>query len=144
MTCTLALVLAARANATAYVLMDFDGDAAFPSLNYQQNTAGLAAFTGSAFAAGGLGAVRLANVESIIMTKVAADYAPYDIAFVTDTTGLGSWYTWGIDDLAFVFSNNVPAAPHAYVPIDPNSPCPATVGGVANSGCSRRRSMSSR
>ena len=133
----LVILGALPARATQYVLMDFNGDAAFPSLNYQENTTGLAAFTGSAFAAGGLGAARLANVESIILSLVAADYAAYDIAFVTDTTGLVSWDTWGIDDRAFVASNQVPAAPHAYVPIDPYSACPATVGGVANSGCFR-------
>jgi hypothetical protein len=131
---TVAVALPARA--TTYVYMDFDGDPLFPNLNYQENTAGLAAFTGSSL---GLSPASLANVESIILADVAADYAPYDIAFVTHTTGLtpSTFYTWGIDDRAFVFSNRVPAAPHAYVPIDPSQPCPATLDGVATNGCSR-------
>jgi len=130
----LVVLVALPARATQYVLLDFDGDALFPSLNYQENTAGLGVFTGGSL---GLNAGGLAAVKGIIMATVAADYAPYDIAFVTDTTGLVAWDTWGIDDRAFVFSDSVPAAPHAYVPIDPNLPCPANVGGVANADCFR-------
>jgi hypothetical protein len=130
------LSVAQRASATTMVLLDFDGDVAFPSLTYQANTAGLAAFTGSAF---GLNAASLANVENIIMAGLAADYAPYDIAFVTDATGLtpGSYYTWGIDDSAYVFANSVPSAPHAYLPMVASAPCPATLDGVNTNGCSR-------
>ncbi|MEQ6342374.1 MAG: PEP-CTERM sorting domain-containing protein [Gammaproteobacteria bacterium] len=119
------------ANATAYVLMDFDGNAAFPSLTYQSNTAGLASFTGSAF---GLNAAQRDTVANNIMSLVSQDYASYDISFVTNTGGLASWYTWGIDDSAYVFSqnnySNPPGVP--YPAINPALPCPAT-----ETGCSR-------
>ncbi len=117
------------AQATTIVLMDFDGNAAFPSITFGANTAGLAAFTGSAF---GLNAASLAAVENTILTKVRADYAAYDISFVTDTTGLLSWFTWGIDDTAFVGPNVFKTAAGTYDPIDPSLPCPA-----ANAGCFR-------
>lgn len=116
----LVLLAAAPAKATTYVLMDFDGDALFPSLTYQANTAGLAGFTGSAF---GLSAADRDAVVASIMTLVAADYAAYDISFVTDTTGLSSWYTWGIDDSAYVFSQFLPN-PGVYDPINPYAACP--------------------
>lgn len=115
----LLLLAATPAKATTYVLMDFDGDALFPSLTYQANTAGLAGFTGSAF---GLDAAGRDAVVAQIMTLVAADYAAYDISFVTDTTGLSSWYTWGIDDSAYVFSQFLPNA--GYDPINPYAACP--------------------
>lgn len=117
------------AQATTFVLMDFDGDAAFPSITFGANTAGLATFTGSAF---GLNAAGLAAVESTILTKVAADYAAYDISFVTDTTGLASWFTWGIDDTAFVGPNTFKTPGGTYDPIDASLPCPP-----ANAGCFR-------
>lgn len=85
--------------ATTYVYMDFDGDAAFPSITSQYNTAGLAGFTGSAF---GLNLVQRDTVVSNILNLVAADYAPYDISFVTSTAGLSSWQTWGMDDTAYI------------------------------------------
>jgi hypothetical protein len=112
--------------------MNFNGDAAFPSITFGANTAGLAAFTGSAFAAGGLSAADLAAVEANILALVAADYASYDISFVTSTAGLASWYTWGIDDTAFVGPNVFKTPAGQYDPIDPNAPCPA-----ANAGCFR-------
>jgi hypothetical protein len=122
----LCVLVALPAKATTVVLMDFDGDAAFPSLTYGANTTGLASFTGSAF---GLSAPDLATVESNILAKVTADYAPYDISFVTDTTGLSSWYTWGIDDTAYVFPNTLTVPDPGYNPIDANAPCPASAGG---------------
>jgi len=130
------LFVAQRASATTTVYVDFDGDAAFPSLTYQANTAGLAAFTGSAF---GLNAASLVNVENAILAGLAQDYAPYDIQFVTDATGLtpGTFYTWGIDDSAYVFANQVPNAPHAYLPMNAAAPCPAQLDGVNTNGCSR-------
>lgn len=126
------LVLNARASATTSVLMDFDGDALFPSITFGAPTAGLAAFTGSAFAAGGFSAADLAAVKTNILTLVSADYAAYDISFVTSTAGLASWYTWGIDDTAFVGPNVFKTLAGSYDPIDPNSPCPA-----ANVDCFR-------
>ena len=117
------------AQATTFVLMDFDGDAAFPNITFGANTAGLAPFTGSAF---GLNAASLAAVKSTILTKVADDYAAYDISFVTDTTGLASWFTWGIDDTAYVFPQAYKTAAGQYDPIDPSVPCPA-----ANVDCFR-------
>jgi hypothetical protein len=120
----LLLLAAAPAKATTYVLMDFDGDALFPSLTYQANTAGLAGFTGSAF---GLDAAGRDAVVAQIMTLVAADYAAYDISFVTDTTGLSSWYTWGIDDTAYVFSDSLPNP--GYNPINPYAACPGGLYG---------------
>jgi hypothetical protein len=122
MIAALALVLlaASPAKATTYVLMDFDGDALFPSLTFQAPTAGLGGFTGSAF---GLTGAERDDVVNQIMTLVAQDYAAYDISFVTDTTGLSSWYTWGVDDTAYVFSQFLPN-PGVYDPINPNAPCP--------------------
>ena len=127
----LSLALWAQNSAFAtYVYMDFDGDAAFPSLTWQEDTTGLAAFTGSAF---GLSTAQRDTVVTSIMSLVLDDYLPWDIDFVTDTTGLSSWYTWGVDDSAYVFSEGQPTPPIGpsspyYDEIDPYVPCP-TVGG---------------
>jgi len=125
-----ALWAPAPAFATTIVYMDFDGDASFPSLTWQEVTTGLSAFTGSAF---GLNATQRDSVVSSMMSLVLEDYQAWDIDFVTDTTGLSSWYTWGIDDSAYVFSEGQPTPPIGpnapyYDEIDPYSPCP-TVGG---------------
>ena len=111
----------------AYVYMDFDGDALFPSLTWQNDTTGLAGFTGSAF---GLNAAQRDSVVSTVMTLVQEDYIDYDVDFVTDTTGLSSWYTWGVDDTAYTFSNTqpTPAPGDPWVEINPYLPCPAGWG----------------
>jgi hypothetical protein len=72
-------------------------------------------------------------VATSILDLVLEDYQPFDIDFVTDTSGLSSWYTWGVDDSAYVYSDgqpNPPVGPNApyYDEIDPNAPCP-TIGG---------------
>jgi len=55
----LGIFAAQPVSATTMVLLDFDGDALFPSLTFGAPTNGLAAFTGSAF--GGLSAGDLYN-----------------------------------------------------------------------------------
>lgn len=125
-----ALCASSPAFATTIVYMDFDGDTLFPSLTWQEDTTGLDPFAGSAF---GLNATQLDAVVATILGLALEDFQLYDIDFVTDTTGLSSWYTWGIDDSAYVFSNgqpDPPIGPNApnYDEIDPSVPCP-TVGG---------------
>jgi hypothetical protein len=110
------------ASATQIVYMDSDGDTSFPSLSWQNDTTGLAAFTGDAFE---LNTTQRNEVVASILALVIEDFQPYDIEFVTDTTGLVDYYTWGIDDTAYTYSNNQPAQPNgSYLEIDPYSPCP--------------------
>lgn len=105
----------APAFATTIVYMDFDGDTLFPSLTWQEDSTGLDPFAGSVF---GLNATQLDAVVATILGLVVEDFQAYDIDFVTDTTGLSSWYTWGIDDSAYVYSGP------PYDEIDPSVPCP--------------------
>ena len=89
------------------VFMNFDGDAAFPSITVSHNTAGLAAFTGSAFGASNLPAHEAA-IETAMLALVAADFAPYNVTFTTTAPGgvLGVDYVvYGIDDTAFTFDS---------------------------------------
>ena len=129
-----ALCASSPAFATTIVYMDFDGDTLFPSLTWQEDSTGLNPFAGSVF---GLSATELDEVVAAILGLVIEDFQAYDISFVTDTTGLSSWYTWGIDDSAYVFSDNqpTPAPGNNWEEIDPSVPCP-TAGGVSY-GCKR-------
>jgi hypothetical protein len=106
----LSLLACLSINAHAMVVfMNFDGDAAFPSVTVSHNTAGLAAFTGSAFGSTNL-AAHEAAIESAMLSLVAADYAPYNVSFSTTrpagTIGV-DYVEYGIDDSAFTFSSQV-------------------------------------
>ena len=122
-----ALCASSPAFATSIVYMDFDGDTLFPSLTWQEDSTGLDPFAGSVF---GLNATQLDAVVATILGLVVEDFQLYDIDFVTDTTGLSSWYTWGIDDSAYVFSESQPTPPPGddWEEIDPSVPCPTASG----------------
>jgi hypothetical protein len=107
------------AGATTYVYMDYDGDPSFPRLTFQYDVGPLATFTGSEFRAGGFTAPDRSTVLSNISSFLYQDFSPYNIEFVTDTTGLLSYKTIGVDDKAYVFTNGPP-----YPIIDPSLPCP--------------------
>jgi hypothetical protein len=83
-----------------FVKLEFEGDPDFPSITVTQPTHGLARFTGSAF---GLSPTQRNLVVRRIKERLAADYAPFNVQFVTVTPPAGTFYTWGIDDTAFVF-----------------------------------------
>jgi hypothetical protein len=79
------------------------------------NTAGLDPFSASAF---GLSVPQADTVKTNILTLVKADFAPYDIDFITDITQPHD-YTWGIDDTAYVFTDG-PVFPY----VNPWGACP--------------------
>jgi hypothetical protein len=127
--------------APVYIYLDFDGDLLFPSITYDTDTSsrgqldwGLFLFTGLVF---GIDNVNDRNqlVEEII-NRIKADYYSWvssgRLIFVTDTTGLDWWYTWGIDARAIIFQNNQPSNIDVD-PIDPHMSCPL----VANVVCKR-------
>ena len=111
------LLVVSSVQAAKVVLLNFDGDATFPSLTSQSVTYGLAPFTGSAFS---LSASDADAVKANILTLVEADYAPYDINFITDKS-LPHDYEWGVDDSANVYTEGPPY----YLSVDPYSPCPS-------------------
>lgn len=111
---------------TIYVFLNFEGSGSFPSITSQRDTTGLARFTGEAF---NLPSDHRDELVSMIINRVKEDYQNFsNVVFVTDTSGLDWWYTWGIDDSAFVYDTGrwpdwLPNP--ANIPIDPYSPCPA-------------------
>jgi|GEM_PF-4268383 len=113
------------AGATTYVYTDYDGDPTFPRLTWQYDVGALASFGGAAFRAGGFTAAEKGTVLSNISSFLYQDFAPYNIEFVTDTTGLLSYKTIGVDDKAYVFSYG----PNYPVVIDPFLPPPAGEAG---------------
>jgi hypothetical protein len=113
------------AGATTYVYTDYDGDISFPRLTWQYDVGSLASFDGAAFRAGGFTAPEKSTLISNISTLLYQDFAPFDIEFVTDPSGLLSYKTIGVDDKAYVFSSG----PNFPVVIDPFAPPP---GGEAS------------
>jgi hypothetical protein len=95
-----------NAVASAIVYMEFEGDVAFPNVTVSHPTPGLADFTGSAFGMNTL--AQETALESAILALVQADYAPYDVTFVTTApAGVAGvdYKVYGIDDTAFTFNN---------------------------------------
>jgi len=99
----LGIALASSPAQSTTVYMAFDGDATFPSITVTHATAGLGDFTGSAF--GISSAADTAYLENAILTLVRADYAAYNIDFVTSIPVSGTYQVWGIDDTAYTFSD---------------------------------------
>jgi hypothetical protein len=101
-------ILAPSAAWSATLYMMFDGDAgasfSFPSITVTHPTAGLGDFTGSSL--GLTTAAQETYVENQILALVQADYADYDIMFVTTEPIVGPFEVWGIDDTAYTFSDN--------------------------------------
>ena len=117
-------VLQPGQKAQLYVLLDFDGDVNFPNITWQHPFHGLNAFTGVSL---GLPPHELQNLIQRIIGMVKHDYAPFDnVHFVTDTRGLAFWYTWGIDDSAYIFSvaGSGGSEPQMVSPISSDEPCP--------------------
>jgi hypothetical protein len=112
---TIILLSVSSVQATKIVLLNYDGDAGFPSITWQMNTFGLDPFSGSAF---GLTVPQANMVKTNILTYVKADFALYDINFITDKTQPHD-YTWGIDDTAYVFTDG-PVYPY----VNPWGACP--------------------
>jgi Thrombospondin type 3 repeat len=96
---TVLLLAVSSVQATKIILLNYDGDAAFPSLTYDTKTPGLAVFDGSAF---GLSPSEANTVKNSIVTLVQQDYAPYDIAFTTDKNAPHD-YQWGLDDSYYMW-----------------------------------------
>lgn len=100
--------LAARPVGAVTVFMNFEGDAAFPSITLSNPSGGLADFTGSAFGS----TANEAALEARILALVLADFAPYssNLTFTTTrpagTVGTDFFY-YGIDDSAFTFDSIV-------------------------------------
>jgi len=113
------------AEATTYVYTDYDGDATFPRLTWQYNVGALASFDGTRFRAAGFTALEKSTIISNISTLLYQDFAPFNIQFVTDPSGLLSYKTIGVDDKAYVFSSG----PNFPVVADPFSPPPAGEAG---------------
>jgi hypothetical protein len=96
------------------VFLNFDGDAStsfnFPNITVTHDTGplgtGLSDFTGSAF--GYSTAADEAALEAGILAKIQADYAPYNVQFVTSEPIVGPFKTWGIDDTAYTFQDFSP------------------------------------
>jgi hypothetical protein len=111
---------------TIFVFLNFEGSGAFPSITSQKETSGLARFTGEAF---NLPSEFRDPLVNKIIDRVREDYQDFsNVVFVTDVSGLDWWYTWGIDDSAYVFDTGrwPDGLPNpAIIPIDPYSPCPA-------------------
>lgn len=113
---------------TIYVYLKFDGDAAFPSITTQRNTAGLAPFKGSAF---NLPESQKTPLVNEIIERINEDYSSFgNLTFVTDPAGLDWYYSWGIDDRAYVFDTEEDHPNVALFPIDPHAPCPEGVVGI--------------
>jgi Thrombospondin type 3 repeat/Protein of unknown function (DUF1566) len=95
--------LLAGQQAQLYVLMEFSGDVAFPSITWQSNTAGLNAFTGARL---GLSVGDAGLMADAVVQHLNADYAEFtNVHFVTQLPADARMhYTWGIDDQAYVFS----------------------------------------
>lgn len=98
---TIASDLRPGEKAQIYILLDFDGDPNFPSITWQHQTPGLNPFTGSIL---GLPVNKLAALKERIIELIKEDYAEFsNVHFVTSTEGLSFWYTWGIDDMTYVY-----------------------------------------
>jgi hypothetical protein len=90
-----------------FVRLEFDGDVAFPNITVKP-TPGLARFTGANF---GLTAIQRTQVVVRIQELLEADYHKFNIRFVTTQPPVNNFFTWGIDDTSFIFSDgSCPAA----------------------------------
>ena len=115
--------------AEIYILLDFDGDAGFPSITWQHQSNGLNAFTGASLAAppGSLEAIK-----QRIIDLVEQDYAPFNnVLIVTNVEDIDFWYSWGIDDSSYVFSidgarDNPDNDPDFVSPMSRSDSCPET------------------
>jgi hypothetical protein len=96
---TVILLAVSSVQATTVVLLNFDGDATFPSLTYDAKTNGLGVFDGSVV---GLSPSDADAVKVNILTLLQQDYAPYDIQFITDPN-LPHDKTWGLDDSYYMW-----------------------------------------
>jgi hypothetical protein len=93
-----------RYNAPPPILvhLQFEGDPAFPSLTVNP-TPGLARFNGANF---GLSGQQRDQVVARIKELIEEDYRPFNMRFVTARPPGTQFFTWGIDDTAFTFSDS--------------------------------------
>lgn len=110
------------------VFLNFNGDLNFPGLTLQGDTRGLASFFGGVF---NISVQQRQALIDRIVSFIRQDFARFsNISLVTSTQGLGFWYTWGIDDRAYVFYEDE-VVENRPLPITPEAPC------VANGLCAR-------
>lgn len=87
--------------APIFVKLEFEGDAAFPNITVTP-TPGLARFTGANF---GLSAQQREQVVARIQELLEEDYRFANVRFVTSRPPVSQFFTWGVDDTSFVFSD---------------------------------------